>query len=339
MERNPALRRAFLARISPLAAAGWAVLAVAVPTLLRWAIDDGAIGMPFLTYYPAVVLAALFLGWRWATAVALVSAVIANRVFRFEPLLFYEGPREALLVLVFLLSCAALVWIGSTARRLVRELEAAKVREETLNNELLHRVKNMLATVNAVAVLTARHSPPDQFVRALDGRMRALERATGLLGTHHTGQCDLHRLIADALEPFAGDNAFTVEGPGCELPRDSCVPLALALHELCTNAAKHGALSAAEGRVDLRWTIGEGAGADGPRLLRLVWRESGGPPVVPPVKTGMGARLLRPQRGLDEVLVAYPAEGLRCEINVAGVGPPVPAKGAPRAKGKAGPRA
>jgi two-component sensor histidine kinase len=333
VERNPTLRRVFLARISPVAAAGWAVVAVVVPTALRWAIDRGEGGMAFLTFYPAVVLSALFLGWRWATAVAVVSAVIANRVLRPHPLLFYEGPREALLVALFLLSCAALVWIGSTARRLVRELEAAKVREETLNHELLHRVKNMLATVNAVAVLTARHTPPDEFVRALDGRMRALERATGLLGTSQKGQCDLHRLIADALEPFAGDDAFTVEGPGCELPRDSCVPLALALHELCTNAAKHGALRGAAGRVDLRWTIGEGAGADGARLLRLVWRESGGPPVVPPAKTGMGARLLRAQRGLDEVLVAYPPDGLMCEINVAGVGPPVPLKGAARARG------
>ncbi len=214
MERNPTLRRVFLARISPLAAAGWATLAVVVPTALRWAIDDGASGMPFLTYYPAVVLAALFLGWRWAAGVALVSAVIANRVFRATPLLFYEGPREAVLVGVFLLSCAVLVWAGSTARRLVRELEAAKVREETLNHELLHRVKNMLATVNAVAVLTARHTPPEHFVRALDGRMRALERATGLLGTEQKGQCDLHRLIADALEPFARRQRVHGRGAG-----------------------------------------------------------------------------------------------------------------------------
>jgi two-component sensor histidine kinase len=321
VDLNPALRRAFLARISPWAAGGWAVLAVAVPTAVRWAIDQGASGFPFLTYYPAVVLAALFLGWRWAAAVALVSAFLANRLFRSEPLLFYEGPREALLAALFVLSCAALVWAGSTARRLVLELEAAKLREETLNRELLHRVKNMLATVNAMAVLTARHTPPEQFAKALDGRMRALERATGLLSVDEPGQCDLHRLVGDALAPFRGDDTFTVEGPACELPREACVPLALALHELCTNAAKHGALTVPEGEVDLRWTIGEGAGMDGGRMLRIVWREQGGPPVAPPQTTGMGARLLRPQHGLDEVEMAYPPEGARCEIGVAGVTP------------------
>lgn len=320
MDQTPALRRAFLARLSPWAAGGWALLAVAVPTLLRWAIDRGASGFPFLTYYPAVVLAALFLGWRWASLVALASAVIANRVFRSEPMLFYDGPREAVLALLFVLSCAALVWAGSTARRLVRELEQAKVREETLNRELLHRVKNMLATVNAMAVLTARHTPPEQFAAALDGRMRALERATGLLrAADEPGQCDLHRLVEDALEPFHSEDAFTVGGPACQLPRESCVPLALALHELCTNAIKHGALTLPEGEVDLRWTIGEGAGKDGGRQLRIVWREQGGPPVAQPGKMGMGARLLRPQHGLDEVLVAYPADGVRCEIGIAGV--------------------
>ena len=119
---------------------------------------------------------------------------------------------SSVLVLLFVLSCAALIWAGSTARRLVRELEAAKRREEGLNRELLHRVKNMLATVNAMALLTARYTPPEEFAAALDGRLRALERATGLLradepGHDPRGQHDQRqpaagvRRAADEVEP------------------------------------------------------------------------------------------------------------------------------------------
>jgi len=315
LDRIPAIRRAILADIPPLQAFGWSVLAVALPTALRWAIDRGSEGVPFVTYYPALTLAALFLGWRWAAGVALASALVANRVLRAEPLLPWGGGSEAALAGLFVLACAALVAIGAVARRTVRELEAAKARESLLNQELLHRVKNMLTTVNAMAVLTARHTDPDNFVAALTGRMQALERATGLLGVDERAPCDVHRLIDSALAPFrAGDN-FTVEGPGCVLPRAACVPLSLALHELATNAAKYGALSVPGGRVELLWTIGEGED----RLLRLAWRETGGPPVTPPQRQGMGTQLLRRQNGLDQVELHYRPEGVECAIGIPGV--------------------
>src|SRR6187399_952006 len=100
----PAIRRGILADRSPWRALGWSVLAVAVPTGLRWAIDEGQAGVPFLTYFPAVTLAALFLGWRWAVAVTLASAFVANRLFRPEPLLLWHGGGDAVLVLLFVLS-------------------------------------------------------------------------------------------------------------------------------------------------------------------------------------------------------------------------------------------
>jgi len=316
LDRIPAIRRAILAEIPPLQALGWSVLAVAVPTALRWAIDRGSEGVPFLTYYPALTLAALFLGWRWAAGVALASGFVANRLLRDDPLLLWGGSGSATaLAVLFVLSCVALVAIGEVARRTVRELEAAKARESLLNAELLHRVKNMLTTVNAMAVLTARHTDPENFVHALTGRMQALERATGLLGVDERAPCDVHRLIESALAPFRAGDTFTVEGPGCELPRAACVPLSLALHELATNAAKYGALSVPEGRVELLWTIGEGED----RLLRLAWRETGGPPVSPPQRKGMGTQLLRRQHGLDEVELHYRPDGVECAIGIAGV--------------------
>jgi two-component sensor histidine kinase len=296
------------------------VLAVAVPTALRWFIDRGEAGIPFVTYFPAVVLVALLLGWRWGAVVALASGALANRMFSDDPLLDIST-LDAALVGLFALSSAALIWIAEMARRLVRELEDAKAREELLNAELMHRVKNMLATVNAMAVLTARHSGPGQFAQAFTGRMRALDKATELLGTGRAAPCEVQRLVESALEPFRTDGNFAIQGPPCELPRDACVPLSLALHELCTNAAKHGALTVPEGRVVLTWQCEESG------LLTLDWREEGGPPVPEQRGTGMGSQLLRRQRGLKSVEADFRREGLHCRIAVEGA---TPLKASPR---------
>jgi two-component sensor histidine kinase len=309
VDRIPAIRRVVLAEIPPVQAAAWAVLAVAVPTGLRWFIDQGSAGVPFITYFPAVVLAALMLGWRWAALVALGSGLLANRLFTDEPVLDISA-LDAVLIGLFALSSAALIWIGEMARRLVRQLEAAKAREELLNAELMHRVKNMLATVNAMAVLTARHSGPGEFAQAFSGRMRALDRATDLLATGRNLHCETQRLVEGAIEPFRTDGNFAISGPRCELPRDACVPLSLALHELCTNAAKHGALTVPEGRVVLTWEYDEAG------TVTLDWREEGGPPVSEVRRTGMGTQLLRRQRGLTSVEADFRPDGLRCRITV-----------------------
>lgn len=317
MDRVPGIRRAILADRPAWVSLALGAGAVAASTALRWVIDRGEAGIPFVTYFPAVVLVALLLGWRWGVAAALVSGLVANRVFRPGSLLEGLSGGDLVLVGLFALSCAVLIWTAETARRLVRQLEAAKEREALLNRELSHRVKNMVATVSAMAVLTARHSEPGRFAEALGGRLETLKRATELLDGGEDALCDMHRLVETALAPFRAESNFWVAGPACELPRDSCVPLALALHELATNAAKYGALSVPEGRVSVLWTVGEGE----ENLLRLAWREEGGPPVEEPRHAGMGTRLLKRQRGLDAVTLSYRREGVRCEIAVEGVAP------------------
>jgi two-component sensor histidine kinase len=312
VERIPAVRRAILANLAPHVALSWSALAVALPTALRWLIDKGEAGVPFVSYFPAVALAALFLGWRWATVVALASGAIANRLFTDAPLLFYASGRDATLVALFAASCAVLIWAGDSARRMVRALEAAKAREELLNAELLHRVKNLLATVNAMIVLTGRHSPPESYMTALSGRMMALERATDLLGLGETAPCELGRLVDTALAPFRAGENFMIAGPPCELPRDACLPLSLALHELATNAVKHGALSVPRGWVAIDWALAR----DG--LLTLAWREADGPPVREPERRGMGTQLLRRQRGLDHVELHFRPAGVECAITIDG---------------------
>jgi two-component sensor histidine kinase len=309
------LRRVILADVTPVRGALWAALAVVVPTALRWSIDPGLSGSGFVTYYPAVALSALLLGWRWGAAVAVVSTAVANRLFSDQS--FWDiltGPG-GMLIGLFALSCAVLILTGEMCRRLMRQLEAAQAREELLNAELMHRVKNMLATVNAMAVLTARHCEPGQFAQAFTGRMRALDKATALLGAGRDVHCEVGKLVDSATEPFRTQGNFEISGPRCELPRDACVPLSLALHELCTNAAKHGALTMPEGKVALVWECDVGG------LLTLEWREEGGPPVPEQRRSGMGTQLLRRQRGLKSVEAEFRREGLRCRICIEGVFP------------------
>ena len=303
-----------MADVPPLQAFGWSVVAVAVPTVLRWAIDVGDGASPFVTYYPALALAALFLGWRWGLAVAVASVAVANRMFGAQSLLDELLGPDGLIILAFALSCAILVLTGEMVRRLVHQVEGAKAREELLNAELMHRVKNLFATVNALATLTARHSTPADFPSALAGRMRALLRATELLGVDEKAHCEIHRLVDNALAAFRSSRTFTAEGPACELPREACVPLSLALHELCTNATKYGAMSVPGGRVRVHWALQDQAGQ---ARLVLDWEESGGPPVQAPARVGFGTRLL--QRGLQHdlggtVTLDFSPAGVRCHI-------------------------
>jgi two-component sensor histidine kinase len=301
--------------VGPVRGALWAAVAVAVPTALRLAIHTSLPGSGFIAYYPAIALAALFLGWRWGLAVAVVSTGVANWLFGARPIWETLLSPDALVLALFALSCAVLILTGGMCRRLVQQLEAAKDRESVLNQELMHRMKNMLATVNAMAVLTARHTEPGQFANAFTGRMRALDRVTDLLGVGRDVHCEIRKLVDGALEPFRSDGNFEVHGPPCELPRDACVPLSLALHELCTNAAKHGSLSSPEGKVEVSWQC------DDKGLLRISWREHDGPKVSQPGKAGMGTGLLRRQRGLKSVEVRFEPDGVCCDIEIDGAAP------------------
>lgn len=311
LDRFPAVRRALLAEPPTLAAFGWSLLAVFLALGLRLLIDGGHLGVPFTTFYPVVMLCSLLLGWRWGAFVTVLSAVLANRLVLQRQLRFWEQPGDAALVAMFFFSCAVLVLTGHLARRALHQAQAAQQREELLNRELMHRVKNMLATVSALASMTARHTPADQFQRAFSGRMMALQRATELLGMGEGGTGDLVQLVDSAIEPFRADGNFTVGGPRCTLPREACVPLSLALHELCTNAAKYGALSVPEGRVTLGWALSDG-------VVRLLWQEVGGPAVTPPTREGMGTQLLRRQRELGVVALDYAPDGLRCTFDIPG---------------------
>lgn len=313
IDRIGLVRRAILRRRTVIESLAWTAVAVIVPAALRYAVDQGQSGIPFVTFFPAVLLAAIFLGWRYGAIAALLSGMVANRLFRDEPVLFYVGVEDAMLVGFFAITCTIVIGAGATLRRLVRDLDAAQRREAQVNHELIHRIKNMLTVVQSLAQLSARHADPAAFNEAFGGRLGALCKANELLRIGKEEACGIAELVAEVTLPFRDERNFAVGGPDRALPPEACVPLALALHELCTNAAKYGALSVPEGRVSLTW---RGDPARGGALV-LTWKENGGPPVAPPARTGMGSLLLRPQPALPELELRFEPDGVECEIAIA----------------------
>ncbi|QJE73257.1 PAS domain-containing protein [Aerophototrophica crusticola] len=176
---------------------------------------------------------------------------------------------------------------GSRMTGICRDMTDRKEAEERqllLMREVDHRAKNALAVAQAVVRLS-RANTVEQLVAAVEGRISALARAHSLLATAAWSGADLNRLVQDELAPFAEPGHVLLEGPAVQLIPDVVQSIGLILHELATNAAKHGALSVPAGVVRVTWTL------DGTRL-RLTWQEEGGPPAVEPKRKGFGSTLL-----------------------------------------------
>ncbi len=202
----------------------------------------------------------------------------------------------------------------------VTERRMAEERQTLLIRELHHRVKNTLATVQAIVGSTARTaSSIESFYEAFVGRIMSLAHTHSVLTEDTWQTASLRTLLANELRPYAdgslgegaADARIRLDGPAVDLTSDVAVPIGMAIHELTTNAAKYGALSTSEGRVAITWSLE----SDG--TLDFEWRESGGPPVPPPTRQGFGSRLL--QRVLTaqvraEVTMAYPVDGFRLRM-------------------------
>nr|WP_280842839.1 PAS domain S-box protein [Pararoseomonas baculiformis] len=196
-----------------------------------------------------------------------------------------------------------------TARRVHEE------RQTLLMREVDHRAKNALAVVQTMLRLTRAEDVPS-FARAVEGRVTALARAQTLLAEERWNGAALHAMLSGELAPFLAGQRAELDGPSVVLPPGTAQPLAMAVHELATNAAKHGALSVPEGRVSVSWHLGAGT----PGVLRLRWAEAGGPLVTqPPTRRGFGSRVLegtlRGQLG-GAVSLQWKRAGLVCEMEV-----------------------
>ena len=195
----------------------------------------------------------------------------------------------------------------------------ADERQQMLIRELHHRVKNILATVQAIASATGRSSRSfEAFREDFSERLVSLGRTHSLLTREAWAGAGLRDILESELAPYldSADGRVIIDGPALVIPRDMTVPVGMAIHELTTNAVKYGALSVPAGRVEV--TIESDGAVPEPRMT-LVWRESGGPPVAPPQRKGFGTllldRLLASQLG-GKVAIDYRPEGVVARMDV-----------------------
>jgi two-component sensor histidine kinase len=204
------------------------------------------------------------------------------------------------------------------ARQLGFSVERMRAEEakELLLNESKHRIRNTLATVQAIAGQTLHNTPSDEL-RAFLARLQALGEANDLLTVENWDQAPLREVVGRALKPFevSRDDRIIVDGPSVALPAKSSLLLTMCLHELATNAAKYGALSNGSGQVHVGWEL---VGNNSDRKVKLSWRETGGPPVTAPQRKGFGSVLIEQSVvGYGETFIDFRPDGLRRSLELA----------------------
>jgi two-component sensor histidine kinase/DNA-binding response OmpR family regulator len=194
---------------------------------------------------------------RWCTAVAVASFDAANKPVRFS---------------------------GVTTD--ITERKEAETRQALLAREVDHRAKNTLAVVQAIVRMAKRDSIED-YARAVEGRIGALAQTHELLSQSRWEGADIRRLVEEELAPYQGETPprVTISGPSLLLLPEQAQLVAMAVHELATNAAKYGSLSVEAGKVDVSWSDHDGT-------LYLDWSERGGPAVLPPSRLGFGTKII-----------------------------------------------
>ena len=193
----------------------------------------------------------------------------------------------------------------------ITERKEAEERQTLLAREVDHRARNALAVIQSIIRLT-RAKSVDDYVAAIEGRIKALARAHTLLSDSRWHGADLATLVAEELAPYRTGDKVGMSGPDVSLEPSTAQGLALALHELATNAAKHGALSSISGKLSLTWQLRADA-------LVLEWIESGGPRITPPSSRSFGLRVIRAsieQQLSGEATFDWDPKGLQCSFAI-----------------------
>jgi PAS domain S-box-containing protein len=203
----------------------------------------------------------------------------------------------------------------------ITEHKAAEERQKILIDELNHRVKNTLATVQSLAAQTAHGAPSQKaFQQAFEGRLIALGKAHDQLTLRHWENADLRSILAAITAPYGthSQDQIMLVGEGVTLPPRAALTLAMAFHELATNAAKYGALSVPSGKVEIRWdaTLGR---LGTPSRLQIGWHEQGGPPVHAPARRGFGTKFIESSISFElggTAQMSFDRLGVRCIVDM-----------------------
>jgi two-component system CheB/CheR fusion protein len=235
--------------------------------------------------------------------------LLGARCLLLDARLYSMPGRAARLILLTLQDITDLKRIEKNLRIEITERSKAEQAHRLLVEEMKHRVKNSLATVQAIASQSLR-SASEKERAAFVARLRALANAHDVLTQENWHRAPLRDIVNQALLPF-GDNRFTIAGPSVPIAADKSLQLTMALHELATNAVKYGALSNATGQVHIDWTVlDDPSGA----RLRICWEERGGPPVQPIDHKGFGSKLI--EVSLEKSEVVFAPEGVSCVLEI-----------------------
>ena len=248
-----------------------------------------------------------------------IEKVLQGNRVEFEREVNYQGVGKRFLHVIYTPekddSGTVTGWIASMLditerKRAEEEQKRAAEAEQILIRELQHRTNNLLAVIQGIAQKTLSGAGSlDEARKTFEGRLLALAGTYRQLTNTNWSGVSLSEIVRLTLEPFAART--DVDGPDLLLSAKNAQNFSLALHELATNALKHGALSCAGGNVNIAWSIASNGG--GP-VLRFRWRERGGPPVLGPGQRGFGTLLL--ESTFKTVNLDYARDGLTCEIDV-----------------------
>jgi two-component sensor histidine kinase len=202
--------------------------------------------------------------------------------------------------------------------RIQRELAERALRQEMLGHELQHRINNMLTTIQAVARRTrAKSTSLDEFAKAFEDRLRAIARTHALLNRTHTSKIDIREVLSQELSlhgAVEGEN-LRQRGPKILIPAKQAEVLSMAIHELATNAVKHGALSVENGQIDISWDAHDRGNEN---EFQLRWRERVGPIAHQPARRGFGSEFL--EKSIPYMLNGrferrFGSDGIECTVS------------------------
>src|ERR1700722_17391853 len=297
-------------RPSPLFSIGFAAVCIAAATAARWCFSLIRPDVFFTPYFPAVVFATAFGGFRIGIATAIVGGLLGMTLdFGAAPT---DLARLALLS-IYLIACGVTIWgiehyrtIASNQREIAGRLIQEEAYRKLMVDELQHRLKKRQTKIHAVIHQVLYDQP--QIWASIDHRLRALSATDDLVAKVDGRGCDIKDLLLAELGPY-GHVRFTLNGDRLFLPAKLAVSLALIFHELATNAGKYGAFSSERGLLQVSWSMT----AD---RLNITWDETEGPSIGIVGEPGFGTKLLasalRPFDGKTEI--SFLKSGVHCTM-------------------------
>jgi len=295
-------------RPGSLGAFAFAFICIELATIARLSLEKvgSASAMPYITYFPAILLAT-FVGGFWAGWGALTGTLILTWSWFDNP--FDPSLAEVGTLSVFAATALVMVGAAERYREMLQRFKGEEHHRALLVAELEHRVKNKLTVVYAILSRELRDHP--EVWQKVRGRLSTLTTADEFIARSNGAGAHLKSLIAMEFAPY-GAARVRINSKDVFVPAMTATVLALMFHELVTNAAKYGALSVPEGRINVDWRVFRGE-------VTIDWVESGGPPVQTPQRKGFGTSLL--ERGLEDccgrAALYYERSGLVCRLTFA----------------------